>query len=240
MRVRIVFDENVREDEPVYVISKAAELAGMHPQTLRQYDRLGLVSPRRTSGRGRRYSQRDVLQLVEIQRLSHEEGINLAGIKRILALENQVRALESRVEMLAAQANPGSRIFTAGTEGDVVSVRRKTLFQRKLKQHGGSGWSANASGSNKQGSTAGSAAGGGIAGSVVAGGVVGNGSGAFRRFGQPLQLTARVEEIDRAEFEQSAFGLSDRSGRASKVIELRHQDGSLAGGRALIVWTPDE
>jgi MerR family transcriptional regulator/heat shock protein HspR len=104
MRVRIVFDENVRDDEPIYVISKAAELAGMHPQTLRQYDRLGLVSPRRTSGRGRRYSKRDVAQLVEIQRLSHDEGINLAGIKRILDLENQVRALEARVELLAAQA----------------------------------------------------------------------------------------------------------------------------------------
>ncbi len=139
MRVRIVFDENVRDDEPIYVISKAAELAGMHPQTLRQYDRLGLVSPRRTSGRGRRYSKRDVAQLVEIQRLSHDEGINLAGIKRILDLENQVRALEARVELLAAQANPGSRVFTAGTEGDVVSERRKALFARRARKQRGTG-----------------------------------------------------------------------------------------------------
>jgi len=90
-----------RDDEPVFVISRAAELAGMHPQTLRQYDRLGLVTPSRTSGRGRRYSRRDVVQLVEVQRLSQEEGINLAGIRRILALEADVRRLEHRV---AAQA----------------------------------------------------------------------------------------------------------------------------------------
>ncbi|MBI9113418.1 MerR family transcriptional regulator [Sanguibacter sp. YZGR15] len=95
----------------------------MHPQTLRQYDRLGLVTPSRTSGRGRRYSRRDVVQLIEVQRLSQEEGINLAGIRRILALESEVRRLEHRVELLAAAAEPGSRIFTAALSGDVVAVR---------------------------------------------------------------------------------------------------------------------
>ena len=75
------------DDTPVYVISVAAQLSGMHPQTLRAYDRLGLVSPGRAAGRGRRYSLRDVLVLREIQRLSQEEGINLQGIKRILELE---------------------------------------------------------------------------------------------------------------------------------------------------------
>jgi MerR family transcriptional regulator, heat shock protein HspR len=75
------------DDTPVYVISVAAQLSGMHPQTLRAYDRLGLVSPGRSAGRGRRYSLRDVLILREIQRLSQEEGINLQGIKRILELE---------------------------------------------------------------------------------------------------------------------------------------------------------
>src|SRR6478735_5983173 len=74
---------------PVYVISVAAKLSGLHPQTLRQYDRLGLVSPGRTVGRGRRYSTRDVAQLREVQRLSQELGINLAGIKRILELEEE-------------------------------------------------------------------------------------------------------------------------------------------------------
>src|SRR5690625_1556406 len=79
----------VRDDEPVYVISAAAEMAGMHPQTLRQYDRLGLVSPRRTGGGGRRYSRRDVELLREVQRLSAEDGVNLAGIKRVLELETE-------------------------------------------------------------------------------------------------------------------------------------------------------
>ena len=87
----------VPDDAPVFVISVAATLAGMHPQTLRQYDRMGLVSPGRTAGRGRRYSARDIDLLREVQRLSQDEGINLAGIKRILQLENQVDALRSRI-----------------------------------------------------------------------------------------------------------------------------------------------
>jgi len=85
------------DDRPVYVISIAAQLAGMHPQTLRTYDRLGLVSPGRTAGRGRRYSERDVALLREVQRLSQEEGVNLAGIKRIIELESQVDALRARI-----------------------------------------------------------------------------------------------------------------------------------------------
>jgi len=114
----------VSDDAPVYVISVAAELAGMHPQTLRQYDRLGIVSPGRARGRGRRYSARDIANLREVQRLSHDEGINLAGIKRILALEGEVDQLMRQVEYLRAFAEPGSRIFTAGPTGDVVAVRR--------------------------------------------------------------------------------------------------------------------
>lgn len=77
------------DDTPVYVISVAAQLSGMHPQTLRAYDRLGLVSPGRAAGRGRRYSLREILVLREVQRLSQEEGVNLSGIKRILELESQ-------------------------------------------------------------------------------------------------------------------------------------------------------
>jgi DNA-binding transcriptional MerR regulator len=80
------------ENSPVFAIAMAAELAGMHPQTLRQYDRLGLVSPTRTAGKSRRYSMRDVAQLREIARLS-AEGVSLTGISRILALENQVTEL---------------------------------------------------------------------------------------------------------------------------------------------------
>jgi len=110
---------------PVLTISVAAELADMHPQTLRQYDRLGLVSPQRTAGRGRRYSLHDVAQLREVQRLSQDEGINLAGIKRILRLEARLESLEREVEMLRAQLEPGSRVFRAGPEGEIVSTTPK-------------------------------------------------------------------------------------------------------------------
>jgi MerR family transcriptional regulator, heat shock protein HspR len=85
------------DDVPVYVISVAAQLSGLHPQTLRTYDRIGLVSPGRTSGRGRRYSMRDIVQLREIQRLSQDEGINLAGIKQILDLQSEADALRAEV-----------------------------------------------------------------------------------------------------------------------------------------------
>ncbi|MGB3334619.1 MAG: helix-turn-helix domain-containing protein [Mycobacterium sp.] len=86
-----------------FLISVAAELAGMHAQTLRTYDRIGLVSPQRSSGGGRRYSERDVDLLREVQRLSHDEGVNLAGIKRIIELTNQVEALQSRVKEMTAE-----------------------------------------------------------------------------------------------------------------------------------------
>jgi MerR family transcriptional regulator, heat shock protein HspR len=86
-----------------FVISVAAELSGMHAQTLRTYDRLGLVSPHRTSGGGRRYSQHDVDLLREVQRLSQDDGVNLAGIKRIIDLTNQVEALQQRVRELVAE-----------------------------------------------------------------------------------------------------------------------------------------
>src|SRR5712671_2523791 len=90
---------DLSDDSPVYVISVAAQLAGLHPQTLRAYDRLGLVSPGRSSGRGRRYSLRDVLALREVQRLSQDEGVNLSGIKRILELNDELE----RSRRLAAE-----------------------------------------------------------------------------------------------------------------------------------------
>src|SRR3954453_23695977 len=94
---------DVPEDAPVFVISVAAQLAGMHAQTLRQYDRLGLVTPGRTGGGGRRYSARDVALLREVQRLSQIEGVNLAGIKRIIELEEQVDLLRAKVAELGAE-----------------------------------------------------------------------------------------------------------------------------------------
>ncbi|MBQ1445496.1 MAG: helix-turn-helix transcriptional regulator [Renibacterium sp.] len=115
-----------QDHAPVYVISVAAELAEMHPQTLRQYDRLGLVSPSRAPGRSRRYSPYDVDMLREIQRLSHA-GVSLEGIKRIMQLENQVAALQAKVKELGdqlAQQGNARRVFAAGSTGDVESLLR--------------------------------------------------------------------------------------------------------------------
>ncbi|GAA1748134.1 heat shock protein transcriptional repressor HspR [Luedemannella helvata] len=101
------------DDAKVLIISVAARMAGMHPQTLRQYDRLGLLQPGRASGGGRRYSARDVVLLREIQRLSQEEGVSLAGIRRIIELEQLNLELRERVaaleEALAATREELSR-----------------------------------------------------------------------------------------------------------------------------------
>ncbi len=125
-------------DDPIIPIASAAQLAGMHPQTLRQYDRLGLVVPRRTSGKSRRYSLREVAQLREVQRLS-SEGVSLEGIKRVLELENEVVALRTRVRQLeTALANellsrPGARVFASSTQGDVVPLRHGTRAARRTE-----------------------------------------------------------------------------------------------------------
>ncbi len=125
----IEFELTVDESTPVFVISVAAQLAGMHPQTLRQYDRLGLVTPGRAAGRGRRYSARDVAMLREVQRLSQDEGVNLAGIKRILELETANQALRQRlsevldeVEDLRVALSQRRRVFAAGTAGEIVAM----------------------------------------------------------------------------------------------------------------------
>ena len=116
------------DDAITFVISVAAELAGMHPQTLRQYDRLGLVIPARTKGRGRRYTKRDVQRLRDVQRMSQEEGINLAGIRRILELERRVEALEEERDTLrgaVAEAEAKrNRVFAASADGQVMPMRR--------------------------------------------------------------------------------------------------------------------
>jgi MerR family transcriptional regulator, heat shock protein HspR len=105
-----------------FLISVAAELAGMHAQTLRTYDRLGLVSPGRSSGGGRRYSQHDVDLLREVQRLSQDEGVNLAGIKRIIELTNQVSALHSRMKEMAAEIE----MLRANQRRDIAVVPKST------------------------------------------------------------------------------------------------------------------
>ena len=112
-------------ERAVYVISVAAELAGMHPQTLRQYDRLGLVSPARSSGRGRRYSQRDVERLRRVQALS-QDGVNLEGIRRVLDLERRVEALERENRALRLRQAAAERIFAAAADGEVQVVPART------------------------------------------------------------------------------------------------------------------
>jgi len=127
--------DGIDENTPMFAIAMAAELAAMHPQTLRQYDRLGLVSPKRTAGQSRRYSMRDVVQLREIARLSGE-GLNLEGIRRILELENEVTELRARVRELEVAlademlARPGRRVFAAGSAGEVTSLKAGTRAQK--------------------------------------------------------------------------------------------------------------
>jgi MerR family transcriptional regulator/heat shock protein HspR len=126
----------VNETSPLFVISVAAELAGMHPQTLRQYDRLGLVSPTRTAGKSRRYSMRNVTQLREIAQLS-AEGVSLEGIRRVLGLEDEVAELRRRVrELEAALADemlnrPGGRVFAAGSAGEIITIKAGTRVRRE-------------------------------------------------------------------------------------------------------------
>jgi MerR family transcriptional regulator, heat shock protein HspR len=116
------------DDTPVYVISVAAQLSGLHPQTLRAYDRLGLVSPGRAAGRGRRYSLRDILILREVQRLSQEEGINLSGIKRILELELADQRSRLRLAELHAEI---SQLRAELESTRAVAARLATLLRNR-------------------------------------------------------------------------------------------------------------
>jgi MerR family transcriptional regulator, heat shock protein HspR len=122
-------------DTPVFVISVAAELAGLHAQTLRGYDRLGLVSPGRSAGGGRRYSARDIALLREVQRLSQDEGVNLAGVKRIIDLERTVDELRSELsaaldELAATRVavEQAAAAVHASYRRDLVPVRRETAI----------------------------------------------------------------------------------------------------------------
>ncbi len=113
---------DISEETPLFVISIAAELCGMHPQTLRQYDRMGLVSPTRTMGKSRRYTMQDVVKLREVSKLS-AEGVSLEGIRRVLELVNENAELSSRVRDLERElanqvmSQPGNRVFAAGDQG---------------------------------------------------------------------------------------------------------------------------
>ncbi len=120
-------------DVKVLMISVAARLAGMHPQTLRQYDRLGLVQPGRAAGGGRRYSARDVELLREIQRLSQADGVNLAGIKRIIGLEQLVLELQQRIiELESELAHARQRVAELET---LLPYGRRDLVPRETSSN---------------------------------------------------------------------------------------------------------
>ncbi len=118
-------DSEIKDDIGLYVISVAAELSGLHPQTLRQYDRLGLVSPERTEGRNRRYSLRDIASLRMVGRLVGE-GINHAGIKRIIELESAMANMALEVAKLRIEvdalidANPPKALATRKRNNVIV------------------------------------------------------------------------------------------------------------------------
>lgn len=124
-------------EAPLFTVTVAARLADMHPQTLRGYDRLGLVVPQRAKGRGRRYSLRDVARLRRVQNLS-QEGINLAGIRRIIDLEAQLEEVHEQVSYLAEALRrvraprSGSRLFTAEASGSVHVGRPRMSQPRAL------------------------------------------------------------------------------------------------------------
>lgn len=112
-------------DLPIFTVSHVATLTNTHPQTLRQYDRLKLIMPQRTDGGARRYSLRDIDRLVQTQRLSQSEGINLAGIMRILELKEENRQLKRQLRRLRDEAESSARnIFAANADGDVFEVQR--------------------------------------------------------------------------------------------------------------------
>ena len=117
-------DNQIPEDEAVYVISVASKLSGLHPQTLRQYDRLGLVSPSRTIGKNRRYSLIDIVKLRNVQRLVGE-GINLAGIARIIELEQAVANMALEVAKLRTEVDA---LLEANPPKALVRRDNQTIF----------------------------------------------------------------------------------------------------------------
>ena len=124
----------------LYVISVAAELAGMHPQTLRIYERKGLIEPARTSGRSRRYSERDIELLRRIQELSNE-GVSLVGVQRILGLEDEladarrrIAELEARVDALREEMERASKVFASEYRRDLVPLRSATVVRFETRR----------------------------------------------------------------------------------------------------------
>ncbi len=123
-------DDAVREERAVYIISVAAELAGVHPQTLRIYERKGLVQPKRTSGNTRRYSDRDIETLRQIQDLTQDRGVNLAGVKMIIQMQAELAALRHRSEELEEQLRVSRRAARrASTRGGGQILPMRQVFR---------------------------------------------------------------------------------------------------------------
>ncbi len=121
------------EDRAVYIISVAAELAGVHPQTLRIYERKGLLAPKRTAGNTRRYSDRDISRLQVIQRLTQSQGVNLAGVKLIMELESELQRMRERTEQLERELNRARKMAreagaAARESAAIVPLRSLVLF----------------------------------------------------------------------------------------------------------------
>lgn len=131
-------DRGVSRDRAVYVISVAAELAGVHPQTLRIYERKGLVEPARTGGGSRRYSDDDVAMLRRIQDLTNE-GLNLAGVKRVLAMEAELAALRTELERVRAEADDAVEATHRQYRRDLVPVSQAVVVYEQGRRRRGSG-----------------------------------------------------------------------------------------------------
>jgi MerR family transcriptional regulator/heat shock protein HspR len=122
----------VTDDRPRYMISVAAELVGMHPQTLRIYDERGLVTPRRTAGNTRLYSDADVERLRLIQRLTTELGLNLAGVERVLFMEDELQRMRSRMERMEQEMRSALDEVHRHYRRDLVLYRPAQLPERPL------------------------------------------------------------------------------------------------------------
>jgi MerR family transcriptional regulator, heat shock protein HspR len=127
---------NEDEERAVYMISVAAELAGVHPQTLRIYERKGLLRPKRTQGNTRRYSDADVELLRSIQELTQVEGINLAGVKRIMELRAQLEELQRRVQELQAELSHRRAIAMPGRRSGSAIEPMRTVVRLPWQERG--------------------------------------------------------------------------------------------------------
>jgi MerR family transcriptional regulator/heat shock protein HspR len=121
----------VSDDRPIYMISVAADLVGMHPQTLRMYEQKGLIRPKRTPGGTRLYSEADVERLRIVQRLTTELGLNLAGVELVLRLEDELRKAHAQIERLQAQLKQEVQNVHRQYRRDLVVYREERLPERQ-------------------------------------------------------------------------------------------------------------